>query len=210
MNGQTGPLNADCISGHVPLWCWHLYEGAGQYARVTLFRDPWHRVVSHINWVNQYNMGEPLPKHGPGAADLAAAVGHISDTDFDDRASLMRLFDAIKRLKLFTSFDNYQVRMMRIGAMNAMEKRLTAHDVDVACDALASFTCFGFCEDQTSFQHRLLAQLDLAMPARPILKNPAKTKILTPDNSLAHQIFAPWFEKDQALIGYAKGKLAQT
>ncbi len=203
--GKRGPLRVDCISGHIPLWAWHLYEGAQHYARVTLLRDPWARVVSHINWVNLFNHGVAPPRHGPGAQDLATMVDVIKQTDFEDRTSLQTMFDIAQTLRYFSSFDNYQTRMLRIGAMDAMEKQLTASDVDVACDALSDFFYVGFCDQQEAFQKGLTDRLSMPLEPQPIRLNPGRCKVLTVDNDLAAQVFAPWYEKDQALVGYARG-----
>lgn len=199
-------LRVDGISGHIPLWAWDLYEGAENYARVTLLRDPWARVVSHINWVNLFNHGMPPPRHGPGAADLAVMIDALAMTDFEDRRSLQSLFDVARQLPYFNSFDNYQTRMLRVGAMDAMEKTLTAADVDAAQGALADFFHVGFCEDQAGFQDGLLKRLGLddACPY-PTRLNPARRRVLNVDNTLAADVFAPWYEKDQALVGFAKG-----
>lgn len=204
-NGAAPTLRVDCISGHVPLWAWHLYPGSEHYARVTLLRDPWARVVSHINWVNLFNLGMKLPNHGPGAADLAHVVDLLAITDFEDRGSLITFFDAVSALPLFTSFDNYQVRMLRLGAMDAMTKNLGGKDVDAACDALSGFFHVGFCEDQNAFQKGFLEKSGLHASPAAIALNPARSKILTPNNDIARQAFAPWYEKDQALYGYMKG-----
>lgn len=206
--GQRGPLRVDCISGHIPLWAWDLYDGAADYARVTLLRDPWARLVSHVNWVNLFNHGVAQPRHGPGAADLAKMVDMIALTDFHDRNSLLALFDMAQGLRYFSSFDNYQTRMLRQGAMDAMEKPLRAADLDAACDALSGFFHVGFCEDQEGFQDRLLDKLQLPRCCQPIKLNPGRCKVLTLDNDIAAAVFAPWYEKDQALVGYAKGVMA--
>ena len=203
--GRAGVLRVDCVSGHIPLWAWHLYPGAERYKRVTLLRDPWARLVSHVNWVNQFNHGMRLPRHGPGAGALAHMVGVIADTDFENRTSLGHLFEQANALQYFSSFDNYQTRMLRQGAMDAMEKRLTMADLDVACTALSGFYHFGFCEDQAGFQQGLLRKLSLPATPQKIQANQARTKVLTPDNDIAHQVFAPWLEYDQALVGFARG-----
>jgi len=203
--GQGPPLTQDCLSGHVPLWAWHLYQGSAPYRRVTLLRDPWHRLVSHVNWVNQFNLGMRLPKHGPGAGDLAQMVDLIAKTDFSKRSDLQRIFETANALPYFSSFDNYQTRMLRIGAMDAMEKPLTPKDLDIACDALTGFFHFGFCEDQPRFQAGLIAKLQLDTHPTPITANAARHKVLSVKNDLARSIFAPWLEFDQALTGFAKG-----
>lgn len=204
-SGRARALRVDAVSGHIPLWAWNLYEGAENYLRVTILRDPWARVVSHINWVYQYKLGKPLPKQGPGAKSLAHMTELVALTDFEDRGSLLRLFQAANAMPYFSSFDNYQTRMLRQGAMDAMEKRLAAADLDAACDALSGFFHIGFCEAQQDFQSGLLAKL--AMPGRvqDIRANSTGQKRLKVENDLAREVFAPWYEKDQALVGFARG-----
>ena len=204
-DGTQGPLRVDCVSGHIPLWAWHLYPGSEDYARVTLLRSPWDRVVSHINWVNMHNHGMRAPTHGKGAADLRRMIGVVAETDFNNRRSLVMLLNQVRQLRYFSSFDNYQVRMLRQGAMDAMEKTLRAADLDAAMDALSGFFHIGFAHEQAAFQQGLLAKLGVNAQPLPRKTNVGRFKALHADNDLAREVLSPWFELDQALYGFAKG-----
>ncbi|MEL6701253.1 MAG: hypothetical protein AAFO58_06185 [Pseudomonadota bacterium] len=204
--GDRDPLLHPCISGHVPLWAWRLYRGADAYACVTLLRDPWARLVSHINWVARYVGDARLPP-GPGGQALARVASWIQETDFEEVGSLRRFMNAVKREPHFSSFDNYQVRMLRTGRMDAMDKRMEAADVDVARSELTQFLHVGFCEDQARFQEGLLTKLgaETALPRR-VRTNVAQIRALEMGNTLAREVFAPWIEMDQALVGFALGR----
>lgn len=202
--GQQSAVMAPCVSGHIPLWAWSLYRGTDVFERVTLLRDPWARLVSHINWVAQYARGQRLPP-GPGGAALGRVSVLVAQTDFTQVASLRRLMNAVKAEPLFRSFDNYQVRMLRTGRMDAMEKPMELQDLDVACQEISQFFLVGFCEDQKGFQRTLTAKLGVSGAPMTIAANRARDKVLEVENTLAREVFAPWIEMDMGLYGYARG-----
>ena len=210
LEGELPPLRQRCISGHVPLWAWSLYRGTHVYERITLLRDPWRRLVSHVNWVNQFNHGVRMPSHGPGAQSLANVARALEQTDFEDRKSLKRLFDIANAQPYFSSFDNYQVRMLRTGRMDAMEKEMSPKDVEVASEELSRFLAFGFCEDQLAFQQDVITKLEVEGTPSEVAANKGSHKALVVSNSLARDVFAPWIEADSVLYAYARRlKLSQ-
>ena len=197
-------LRVDGVSGHVPLCRWALYRGTGLYARATLLRDPWTRLVSHINWVNRFRLGEPLPtgKTGPATERVSAA---LADTDFSDRAALRRFFELVRAQEDFNAFDNMQVRMLVTGHHRATYKRLKKGDAEAAIDNLSAFAVVGFCEDQDRFRTDLESFVGQTFAeAEAPRENVTTTMALTPDNGLARKVFAPWIEMDQALYDAAR------
>ncbi|MEM7295285.1 MAG: hypothetical protein AAF330_01455 [Pseudomonadota bacterium] len=193
------------MTGHVPLWSWVLYPGSEAYGRVTMLRDPWERLVSHINWVHHYHDGPPLPTHGQGAPALARIVALTAETDFEDRRDLQRYFDAVSREEHFSSFDNYQVRMLRSGHMEAMTKPIEPTDVTVARADLSLFIHFGFCDDQEAFQMDLARKLGVSWQPKPAPRvNPAQSNVLSVTNDLAAEVFMPWIWADSELVNLAR------
>ena len=203
--GRRVAIRAPCVSGHVPLWAWRLYRGAEHYACVTILRDPWARLVSHVNWVAKYAAGAKLPP-GAGGVALGRVAALVEATDFESVAGLRKLMIAVKAEPNFASFDNYQVRMLRAWRMDAMEGRLGDADLSVAEAELASFLHVGFCEDQAAFQADLMSKLGKRAEVTPIRANRASVHRLRADNLLAREVFAPWLELDQGLYGFARGR----
>ncbi|WP_147125223.1 hypothetical protein [Shimia ponticola] len=199
------PLTVPCVSGHVPLWAWTLYRGTDVFDRATMLRRPWDRLVSHVNWVARYANGRERLPPGAGGQALARVAELVVETDFEDVRSLRTFMNAVKRERHFSSFDNYQVRMLRSGRMDAMEKRLEQADLSVAERELSGFACVGLCEDQAAFQRAVMARCGMADAPKPVHRNPGQVRVLSRGNTLAREVFAPWLEYDMALYGFVRG-----
>jgi hypothetical protein len=201
---RTEPTRqVDCVSAHFPLCRWALYAGSDAYARATILRDPWQRLVSHVNWTNRFNHGEALPTSGRGHAATRRVVEALAGTDFQRRDSLQQLFDLVQAEPDFILFDNLQVRMLTTGHPKSDLLRPDASSLRRALRNLRKFAVWGICEDQTAFQARLLAAIGSNAAPEPFRENVGLPLALTPDNDLARQIFAPWIELDQVLYNGA-------
>lgn len=198
-------LQVPCVSGHVPLWAWSLYRGTDVFDRATVLRRPWDRLVSHVNWTARYvSGGERLPP-GAGGQALSRVAALAAETDFEKLSSLRVFMNAVKRERYFSSFDNYQVRMLRTGRMDAMDKRMEEADLTVAGAELTQFAYIGFCEDQESFQRAVMARYKVSGQPLPVHRNSGRVRMLSLENTLAREVFAPWLEYDMALYGFARG-----
>ena len=201
---RTEPTRqVDCVSAHFPLCRWALYRGSDAYARATILRDPWERLVSHVNWTNRYNTGEPLPTSGRGAGATRCVVAALAETDFQRRESVQRLFDIVQSEPEFILFDNLQVRMLTTGHPQSDLQRPDANAVGRALRSLRKFAAFGLCEDQPAFQARLFAAIGSTAAPEPIRENIGLVPVLTPDNDVAREVFAPWVQLDQVLYNDA-------
>ena len=200
------PQQSDGLSAHVPLCRWSLYAGSAAYGRVTMLRDPWARLVSHINWVGRFLGGHPMPR-GETAGALARVVAALGRTDFDDRDSLLAFMACVRQeAEGFNSFDNLQTRMLYPGHPRATYRaQIGEREVEMAVTSLRDFALVGFCEDQQRFRDRLLALLGLpARPADPVRENVGSLRLLSPDNALAREVFAPWVALDHQVYDAAR------
>ncbi|QYK40234.1 MAG: sulfotransferase family 2 domain-containing protein [Paracoccaceae bacterium] len=203
MHRREPTLEIDGVSAHVPLCRWTLLRGTDAYARATILRDPWERLVSHVNWVDRFNHGEPLPE-GATAAAVKRVVGQMARTDYSNADDLLALMAVVADEAEFTAFDNMQVRMLLTGDHRAVFKRLVEGDVDVALRSLDDFMVVGICEDQARFQRDFLAATGLEAPIVPRHENIGAPKALRADNDVARQVLAPWIALDQVLYDTAK------
>jgi len=206
LSGRAAPVRVDGVSAHVPLCRWSLYKGSDAYARVTVLRDPWDRLVSHINWCARFLHGKP-PPNGKTAGALTRVVGVLGQTDFDRRDSLRRLMTAVRQeSQYFNAFDNMQVRMLMTGPPRvAYRREIGAAETAMALANLRGFALVGICEDQGAFRQRLLALLKVAAPpAEPLRENVGGLQILSPRNALAREVLAPWVALDQVLYDAAR------
>lgn len=197
---------ADGISAHVPLCRWSLYAGSGAYGRVTMLRDPWPRLVSHINWLARFLQGHRFPK-GETSLTLRRVVEALGQTDFDSRDSLLRFMAVVRReVDGFNAFDNLQVRMTILGHPRATYRPVIGGaEVAQAIANISAFDLVGVCEDQDTFRDRLVTLVESAeAPAEPPRENVGKLRLLSVDNGLAREMFAPWVALDQQLYDAAR------
>lgn len=196
----------DVVAGHVPLVRWEFFSGSSAYRRATVLRDPWARLVSHINWVGQFNDGVSLPE-GPEAASLQTMAAAVARTDFASRVSLERLVRLWAPVE--GGFDNLQVRMLLTGSMAAMVKLLSQRDVDRAVQNIEAFSVVGFCEDQAGLQRKLGSLA--GVKANPIVafENAGKPSVLSVRNDLAREVLEPWYALDAQLYQRAKQIVAR-
>ncbi len=197
---------ADVIAGHVPLVRWEFFSGSSAYRRVTVLRDPWARLVSHINWIGRFNDGEGFPA-GPEAAGLRSMAAAVSRTDFASRASMERLVRLWSPVE--GGFDNLQVRMLLTGSMAAMVKLLSPRDVDRAVQNLESFAVVGFCEDQAVMQRKLGGLAGLKAAPIVAFENAGKPSVLSVRNDMAREMLEPWYALDAELYQRAKAVVAR-
>lgn len=198
MAGHDMPVSTDCVAGSLPLMRWRLYRDTAAYFRVTVLRDPWARLVSHINRLAVLGPEEAGPD-GSVARMLAAAV---ADTDFTSRPSLERLRRRVPLVE--GGFDNLQTRMLLTGSMSSMVKPLQPRDVDQAVAELERFAVIGFCEDQTGLQRSLARLTGASVAPEPIFEAGGRPVALTLRNELAREVLEPWFALDRQLYNRAR------
>jgi hypothetical protein len=200
LRGLAPTRRVDCVSAHVPMCRWVAYRGTRAYPVVTLLRDPWARLVSHINWVNKFNRGEPLPsgRSGPVVARVAAA---IAATDFTRRRQVKAFRDAVMKEEEFNAFDNMQVRMLVTGSHRATFKRLEPGDAAQALEMLRSFAVVGLCEDQPGFAAAVGQYMGrrVALPAEPANRTRPDDVVLTQDNDMVREVLAGWLSLDHEI-----------
>ncbi len=199
---------ADCVTGHVPLSRWRLYEGSEKYNVATILRDPWPRLVSHINWVGRIDTANATHS-GQSRSQLFQASDLTKQVDFTNRQSMADYFQAIEKLEKFTPFANYQTRMLMSNSYHAMHKELVAADIDNAYLRLSELAIFGFADDQRGFQADVLAHMKSWSRPREEVKNQGQSRVLTADNELAREVFAPWFAADETLFARARALAAE-
>ena len=197
-SGAKQPVRADCLAGTLPLVRWLHFTGAETYARVTVLRHPWARMVSQINHLAALGPEEAVAA-GPSVAALAHEVGRA---DFTSRTGLERF---INRLRLIDGgFDNLQVRMLLTGTMSAMVKQITARDVDMALQQIQRFAVVGFCEDQLGMQRALVRLTGVEARIGAVFEGAGRSTLLSVRNTLARDMLAPLYECDMELYARAR------
>lgn len=205
--GRMRTLRADFVSGHVPFGTWARRAGAGAYAPATLFRDPWRRLVSHINHVDAFDKRPVLRRFNRVGRQLGGVQAALREVDFEDRASLLRLRDRLDAMAEGNTFDNCQFRMI-LPAQSPMRRRLREGDEARALGALGGFAHVGFSE---ALDTSLAALSELAgTTLAPRQENRARSSRLSAQNDLAREILSPWWQWDAALVDAARSLVQDT
>jgi hypothetical protein len=199
--GDRPPMQADCVTGHLPWAKWRASGSAASYAPVTVLRAPWERLVSHLNWMDRFNHGldaATLPRLPRG---YQAVVATLARTDFDSRASLAQLLGALRRGAGRRLFDNLQVRMLAASATPEMAAIEAGH-VDDARNVLAGFAAVGRADALDGLMAALAGRLGVAAPVLPADApvNPARSHRVRVSNAVAREVLAPFWELDARLL----------
>ena len=202
VNRHSTSLASDCVVGQLPLIRWEMLRGTAAYRRVTVLRDPWARLVSHINWIDGFNNGAPLPDDKAMAPILRYLADEVTQTDFTSRYSLARFVRLLKPVEM--GFNNLQTRMLLTGSMSVMVKPLFGSDVDRAVQNLEGFAIVGLCEDQVSVRRGLSHLLGSKVTPDIAFEGRAKGQVLNPRNDLAREMLEPLIVADQELYSRAR------
>lgn len=209
LDGRDATLRVDGVSGHIPVNTWRKHRGTSAYGLITVLRDPWARLVSHINWIDRFNNGKTLSGHGAQTEKLAHVAGLIAQTDFENRASLKHFLDHTHDAGLFTAFDNLQVRMLFWGKGKPMEGAVTNATTGAALRGLNQFAGFGFCEDGDAFLGQVMTALGVNAPAPLPHDNKGPLKRVHRDMHIARDVLHPWIAHDIALYRRARALAAE-
>lgn len=195
---KAPPVVADCLVVGLPLVRWLHFAGAGDYPRATVLRNPWARIVSHIN-----HLAEIGPERaGPAGSSQRALAEEVARADFASRAGVERFFNRLRLIDV--AFDNVQVRMLLTGTMSALVKQVTHRDVDVALAELERFVVVGFCEEQLEMQRALLRVTGGKVTVGAVFEGAGKGSVLSVRNSVAREVLLPLYELDQELYARAR------
>lgn len=208
LDGTATGQVCDGVSGHIPFNNWRRYPQTQAYGVLSVLRDPWARLVSHINWIDRFNHGKSLDAHGRQAEKLAHVAGLIDKTDFENRASIEAFRDGLHGPGFYPAFDNLQVRMLYCGPDHQMKMDVTREATDAAFDALSSFDGFGFCEDTAAFQGFVLASLNAPPSQRPPHENKGPLSRAHAGQDIARDVLEPLFAQDAVLYRRARALYA--
>lgn len=197
-DGQDAPIRTDCVVGQLPLVRWLHFAGAGDYARVTVLRNPWARMVSQINHLAA--LGPEAA--GPAGSSQRALAEEVARADFTSRAGLERFCNRLRLIDV--SFDNLQVRMLVTGTMSALVKQITSRDVETALRELERFAVVGFCEEQMDMQRALVRVTGISVPVGAVFEGAGRGAALSLRNTLAREALTPLYELDQELYARAR------
>lgn len=196
--GAEPPVTADCVAGALPLVRWLHFAGNESFARATVLRNPWARMVSQINHLAMIGPDAAAA----GGASMAALADEVGRADFTSKPGLERFFN---RLRLIDGgFDNLQVRMLLTGTMSAMVKTISGRDVDVALAQLHQFAVVGFCEEQLDIQRALVRLTGVKAGIGAIFEGACRSNVLSVRNTLAREMLAPLYEHDADLYARAR------
>lgn len=209
LRGDEEPPAVDCVTGHIPFNNWRNYPGNDAYDRMTVLRDPWARLVSHINWIDRFNNGHALDGYGAQVDALAAVAELIETTDFEDRASLARFREQIQGDTFHAAFNNFQVRMLTTCRGNSMLGPVSDEMLVKAIENVQAFDGLGICEDDGAFLADMMKALGETNPHEMPFENKGVTYRVHTGLDLAFDELYPLMAMDQVLYRRVRGFIAE-
>ncbi|SEL72388.1 hypothetical protein SAMN05444413_11487 [Roseivivax marinus] len=199
--GRRALIHADAVSGHIAFSDW-LASGLNKtYPAATVLRDPWERLVSHLNWMDRFNHGID-----PGTRDRLPArhirvVDALAEVEIDDAKSVARMRDRLTEAGDIQLFDNLQVRMtvpVRLERRHAVSE---AH-VSEALESLRGFAFVASAREQAAVAAWLAnhAGANQVPVPRDTPVNPARSSRVRVGNAQAREALRTWWMHDHDLV----------
>ncbi|WP_306133272.1 hypothetical protein [Roseivivax marinus] len=198
--GRHAPMRADAVSGHIAFASWRAQGLDRVYPGATVLRDPWQRLVSHINWMDRFNHGVDSETRARLSQSHARIVEALAETDFDAASSLKRLVTRLTDAGDHGLFDNLQVRMS-LPEPPAPGASMAPEDSAAAIQVLRGFVLVGDAERQGDFTRALarIASARVPSPAADVPVNPARSGRMRADNLAARAALSGWWQQDATL-----------
>lgn len=134
------------VAGHLPLREIKAGFDLNRFELVTILREPWSHLHSHLNWVKNIGVdpaSDFFLAHSEETRELALLLNRL---DFSNAKNLDLLVDGICG-DLTSLFDNHQTRYF----LDYRRIRVSEADVDMARRALSLFSQIGCTERYTDF-----------------------------------------------------------
>jgi len=191
----------DFISGHVKAPSAKRWWNLDGFTWVTLFRDPWRQLASHLSWVRfiaedpegGFFKGHPRP-----IRDLAMQLQAIDYSNPDQLGEILFSNDH----RVLTLFDNFQTRAL---IEMTPGRRVAYSDLKEALERLGWFDVIGTTEHYDDFIGRLCRLASWAIPPKPRRLNIQSKRFgLEIDNPETRKLLAPLVAHDLELYAFVR------
>lgn len=191
------------ISGHIRLFEANNYLDLEEFLRVTLVRDPFSQLISHINWmcyIGRFPRNLLYSKLPKSIRDLSIQMGRI---DFKNLTAVERFFRNLPDIG-YELFDNCQTKYLLNREIPAILKK---EDAQMAINSLSFFDVVGKVESLDFFIDNLSSLVDWRIDDQIERKNVSRIRSGL-DKKLfgLKEILHPFYSTDQIVYDFISGK----
>lgn len=122
------------VSGH--LFFGHFFDLAPHVKKMTIIREPFAQLASHVRWINRYNRHDLSKEFAELPREVRDLVGYVGQFDLSNPKDLDHLFTNLPPYGYYL-FNNLQCRYL-IGDSAFMDP-ISLRDADFACEHLNMF-----------------------------------------------------------------------
>lgn len=194
----------DMLSGHVRVdEMLHFFPG-DNYLRVTLLRDPFEQLLSHINWV-KYISENPNSSFFNGHPEFIKQFSLLlRGLDFDDESAVEKFFGNLPDIGI-SLFNNCQTRYLFRGNPAPM---LLETDALKAIESLNLFHVVGVVEQLDQFVREVFDKMGWKLKPKILQKNVQKHNYSIHDkNDRLKELLFPLYCADMVVYEYAKANI---
>ncbi|WP_448951156.1 sulfotransferase family 2 domain-containing protein [Labrys neptuniae] len=199
LNSRLYLSNKNFISGHLSYDEVFRLPYIGDYKTCVVLREPYARLVSHIRYMDRYNLPSYEGQCKMLKPDLQDVVRQLKGVDFSSALSLEKFFKNMNAWAI-SAFDNCQTRFLTCDPLSpALSPSLPLPDYAhrLAQDRLSRFDVIGITERFDDTMSQVSTAIRHALPSYRAFSNTDSSprKIDINNNEMRH-ILAPFVEKD--------------
>lgn len=190
--------NLEMISGHIPLYDIINNLNLNNFLRITVLRNPYEQLISHINWlrfVGSKPNGKFFKAHTEPIREIALKIKEISFTNTIEVEQFITQMPPIgNRL-----FNNYQTRFL----LNKKKPTIDKGSAQEAIKTLHYFDLIGTVENLDIFMKKIQGKMNWGKDKKIIKSNALNNKYKLDKNSeKLKNILNPLFQEDQIIYDY--------
>lgn len=194
------------ISGHIFFDEIRRLPYISEYSLVSVFRDPYARLASHIRYMDRYNQTEYEAAFNHLGDDLKAIVRTIGQLDFQRPDDLERLFAKLPAWGR-AAYENCQTRFLVCDLESTVAspyEDLPDGALDLALERLESLDLIGISEALDTTVGRLAALLGRPTALAPRSNTASSARALDHTDPRIREVMRPLLGLDEAVYARAK------
>ena len=204
---QAGLGDKHFISGHLFFTQIHRLPYIAHCRLISIFRDPYARLASHLRYMDRYNQPEYAAAYNALREDLRQVVRAIAEVDFQRPEDLERLFATLGPWAR-AAFENCQTRFLFCDPTSTAAspyQDLPDHALDIALERLEALDMIGISERLDDTIAGVATSCGRPPPPRTARSNTASSdrQIDVADPGI-RAIMAPLVSQDERLYARAK------
>jgi len=204
--------NMNFISGHIFLEDIKKLPYIVNYNLISIFRDPYRRLASHIRYMDRYNQPEYETQFNHLGDELKIVVKSIEKVDFERPDDLEALFASLPAWGR-AAFENCQTRFLVCDLASVVASPygdLPEGAFDLALERLEALDVIGISEALDTTIEQLAVRLGTPFaPRAPVLNTASSHRKLNHNDPHIREVMRPLLGVDELLYTRAKALFDQ-